>query len=452
MPENDLVLVSGVSPSWLRISSPSVQDAPESSAFDSAMPGEMQEEPEIPESVSLLHKTCSSVFSMWFTLLRRNIQAERDRQMRYKEEHSLPKSAKVQYIPPVLSEPDMAVVASLTTLVRSVFGDLPADYAKNRFDCAIATGDMRAFKIRLLVLKVRDSLSGSTIHSQFARGVDDCIAEAEALAGCIPDPSPRRMSHVEQERKKARELKAAKKAESQPELPLVWPDRVQDIENADALDDTDKSKPLLIFSQKTAKKFVPKENTNCGGVILEKKSETNQIILEKDNDDNVTVTNGEDDGSYSNVFEAKILNDEPDGKQNKKRRLTKKIKRKARDYNTVDEILEDIDAGKIEPYDSVEEICNDVKDGVITPADAFMFTAALEQYNPSDEEIDESLNSEDLEDESDEEEGINGYGEEYVEDEEDGYEEERDRRGSCVPFSYNPRGYCGCDFASDDDW
>jgi hypothetical protein len=270
--------------------------------------------------------------------------------------------------------------------------------------------------------------------------MEQCIDKAEKLAGCIPDPSPRRMSKAEQERKRKREEDEKRKKEIQPELPLEWPGQSsvklnnQDIERRSSTSSAD-------------------DQSSCGSVFepmldtssKEEKSSGNKPVSEDIQDiDNVTVTesitrNGAKNGKGSGKSNRKIR-----GKSDRSGKPCRSIVRKAREYSTVEQILDDIEEGKIVPYESSDEICEDVKAGLITPVEALMFTSALDRYSPQDVDDFRDPDRADLERES---VGVDD------DDDEDDVEEDRDVGGG-TSFSYNPNGFAGADrFGGDrEDW
>ena len=387
--------------------------------------------------------------SRWFSAMRACIRRDRVRQGLFREEHGLPNSARIPYQKQPLTAAEHAIAAMSEATIRCLFGDTVADYARDKFSHAIETGDMRAFKIRLLVIKARDFLlkEKSPIHPEFVKGMEQCIDKAEKLAGCIPDPSPRRMSKAEQERKRKREEDEKRQKELQPELPLEWPGQSsdgpihQDIEHHASTSSTDATSSCGSVSEA---KFgtSSKEEESSGKTPV---SEDRQDI------DNVTVTvsisrNGAKKGNGSGKSRRKT-----NGKSAKSGKHGRSgIVRKAREYSTVEQILDDIEDGKIVPYESSDEICEDVKAGLITPVEALMFTSALDRYCPQDGEDFGDQDRGDLERET--------VGVDDDEDEDD-VEEDRDVGGG-TSFSYNPNGFAGADrfggdredWGSDDQW
>lgn len=160
---------------------------------------------EFPEGAArALLQASADVFSRWYSAVSGAIARERARQSLYREENNLKKSAKVDSMPLAPTDSETAIAAMSESVVRAMFGDDVANYAALSFKRAMRTGDKRAFKIRLLMLKARDSLS-DIMHDEFARFADEYIEKAEKSAGCIPSPGPRRMSRAEKARKLKRD-------------------------------------------------------------------------------------------------------------------------------------------------------------------------------------------------------------------------------------------------------
>ena len=384
----------------------------------------------LAEAARRILDTCSNVFSMWFSAMRSCIRRDRVRQCLFKEDHGLPNSAKIPYQRQPVTAAEQSVVDIAESTIRCLFGDSVADYARDKFEHAIDTGDLRAFKIRLLVIKARDCLQKdkSPLLPWFVKGMEQCIDKAEELAGCIPDPSPRRLSKAEQEKKRNREEKAKRLKDMHPELPLVWiaqenKDPInQDIEGSASIISTDKSIPITPAGSRCELNTI---DCNKAGKDVE--------VLETTQDsDSVTVTVTE---THSHSCSGK-----KSSKKSRSNNAKSGVVRKAREYNTVEQILDDIEDGKIVPYESSDEICADLKAGLITPVEALMFTNALDRYCP--EGFDDANNLDnDME--------SVGLGEDSDEDEiEDDIEESRSS------FSYNPNGFAGADRfgCESDDW
>ena len=251
--------------------------------------------------------------------------------------------------------------------VKSMFGQDVADYAMSKFRSAVTSGDMRAFKIRLMFMKVREHLRGSSLFSDFVAGMGSAIDESEKRAGCIPDNSPRRMSHFEQARKKRIEEKKRSYLATQMELALTWPGTLD-------------AKNQYIETQEI------ETGKTCDG------NEENESI---DKNDHVTVTRKNVPGESLAICGG------------------------AR-YSDVDQILSGIEDGEIEQYQSVEDICSEMKGGNITAVDALMLACALDIYSP--------VPTEDMESENDFECG--DWEDEDMEDDDEDEEHEFRRSGS----------------------
>lgn len=363
----------------------------------------------------------------WFSAMRACIRRERVRQALFREEHGLPRTAKIPYQRQPLTAEELAVSSMAEAIARCMFGQEVADYARQKFLHAIDTGDMRAFKIRLVVIKARDCLKklNSPITPEFLKGMEKCIEKAESLAGCIPDPSPRRMSKAEQERRRKKEESEKAMREMQPELPLVWPEHssepstVQDIEHAS---DADADLAHIPVSPKMP---LVRKSQSKG-----EKGESPHVSEVKQDIGNVTVTVTGESG-------------ESGRKASRKRSKGSGIVRKAREYNTVEQILDDIEEGRIVPYESSDEICADLNAGMLTPVEALMFANALDRYSPQDSDGEDDPDRSYLERES---VGVD-------DDDEDDEEDDLDS-GEGSSFSYNPNGFGGepDGLDSEDQW
>ena len=245
--------------------------------------------------------------SRWFLAMRDCIGRERLRQSEFREKNGLPKSAKVPYERQPLTESEKTTALMSESVVKAMFGQVPAEYARDKFEHALATGDMRAFKIRLLFLKVRDSLKGTRLYNEFSDLLSDAISEAEEMAGCKPDPSPRRMSRSEQEKRAKRE---SCRLGVQQELPLVWPTNEttettstpsQDIEGAHASSGLDK----LAEDNKTPKiAYVHIQNMDTSSINVNSEKqytddENNQVLPNRAHD---TESNNDLEKSYCNFI------------------------------------------------------------------------------------------------------------------------------------------------------
>ena len=444
------------------------------------------------------------------------------------------KDEKAPYEPPVLTDAEQAVLDACSSAIASLAGPAPAAYAHDSFVRALETGDLRAFKIRLLFLKARDALKGLPVHRDFAAGLEDAISRSEEMAGCVPDGSPRRLSRAEQERKRRILAKIEEEKRIQPELPLEWPqeanrpevpeDREDQEDRKDRQDEgaENESREGLQDRREEQKEGTPParqdgldrpmrdssqydiiNTTEDNGTSTEDDSGSKsyqQVInkrgqgpldgLKKDSEFQYIEKKStcyvhfhqeksEKSGSSGEIIDTKDFTVKEAGdfckftvkKMGKPKGASPDPIRKAREYETVEQILDDIESGAIVRYESADEIKDDLMAGKLTPVEALMFAAALDRYCETDltedEETDEDLErefnacdqmdpEEDFDDREDGDDGDDG------EDDDDGYLDEEDGRGfgrSGTSFSYNPRGFYGVggcsasgDWDRDDEW
>ena len=156
-------------------------------------------------AVDTLLRTLATALSCWYLEMKDAVGRGRAMQSEERARQGLSKHAKVPWVHPGLTPKNLATAASMEAVVESMFGSGLSTYAAERFKHAVDTGDMRSFKLRLLMLRARDLLKGLPLYEPFRNGVDDAITFAEQRSGCIPCPGPRRMSRAEQERKRLRE-------------------------------------------------------------------------------------------------------------------------------------------------------------------------------------------------------------------------------------------------------
>lgn len=142
----------------------------------------------------------SEALYRWALAAKSCIRRERARQESLRDCGLASRSQRIPYEPSPLTADEIATASSAEATVRALFGDPVADYAHDKFLRAVSTGDMRSFKIRIVAIKARDALvsSASSLADGFVYGMEECIDRAERLAGCVPDPSPRRLSRSEQ--------------------------------------------------------------------------------------------------------------------------------------------------------------------------------------------------------------------------------------------------------------
>ena len=397
---SEMYIAEGVIPSALPVLEPMVMRI-----------GDVLEQPDMfgvtPEHAytGRLLDAAADVYSRWFIVMRSAISRERVRQRIQCEDKGLSADTKIPYERPVLTAAESYTVSFCEAMVRSLFDPKVAEYAMMKFRRAIDTGDKRSFKIRLLVLKSRDSLKGTRLYNGFSDGSEECISKAEKIAGCIPDPSPRRMSKAEQAKALAR-----KNSPKQPTLFDCTPYENNNSNPDNSRDaDTGRETAKHIDSINTDTEFQiaphtsgivapvggkPKGATAPTGSVTnyEKKASANNSKLDAE----PVGAGGADANARSHVGTDGISKG-IDKETSRKNGKVKKIFRNSVDknvtvtkqekvtltpadrktYSSTSEIAADIDSGKITAYDSNEEVIRDVKSGKITPSQAVLFLSEL---------------------------------------------------------------------------
>lgn len=435
--EDNCFIVSSVRPTLLRAIEPEQLDV---DLF-------VEKSPERVAADRLL-SLASSVYSRWFLLMRSimtrervvtraRIEAETGKKVHGELTYS---KAKCERQP--LTAADEATMNSLEATVRSVFGDDAADFAKDRFVRAISTGDKRSFKIRFLFYKSCDGLRNTTMFAYFRERLEDVVTEAEEAAGCVPDPSPRRLSLAEQERKRRKEsepkqmdlfdqphvVEALKSEEASKEARKEVVDDV----NEDRLDCNGGVRGMAASDVPDARGVdgVASLGPRGGGREVhsghreEGEEGKKGVGHALGNDDSGSEPSGmENPGSGHTVGSAEAGDTagrcgsggvapqeacekhagEVRGKDERKVRQEKGGKpgkgveqscptakktggapgvvRKTKVYATVSEIVDDIQAGNITPYSSNDEIISDIKAKRLSPAEAVLFLAELGKRN-----------------------------------------------------------------------
>lgn len=409
------------------------------------------------DAVRRILRTTSDACARWFKVVRTALGRERDRQQKFRVEHGLPKSARLPYQKPSVEPDERAAAEAAEATLRCLYGDEVADYAGAKFRRAIETGDMRAFKIRLLVLKARDSLAGTALFPDFIAGIENCISTAEEIAGCTPDPSPRRLSRAEQERKRKREelLALEKEQRTKPNLGLPTAHSseagktgtksgrttgnssaqatIQDIEHQDI--EPNKATQIIPVSSSSDVASAPSPETRQNSISC-------KTAVDEKNDSQIKSKrklNGANKNAQ--IAPVTVTHNTSVTVTPKKRTIRSKLVRKTKDYATVEEILADVEAGLIVPYETDKEICSDVQAGLLTETESILFTLALDRYNPLESagvdsestlEMDR-VRIEEYDGEQDDEE---------LEEDEAGAGDERSGLGPSI--SYNPQGFGGC--------
>jgi hypothetical protein len=313
----------------------------------------------------------SCVYSQWFVLMKSIMTRERViARAKYEADTGkkfwgeLPYS-KAPCVRQPLTASDLASSAAYESVVRATFGDNAADFAKERFYRAISTGDKRSFKIRFLFYKSSEGLKGTNLFDSFRKRLEDVVTEAEAAAGCTPDPSPRRLSLAEQERKRRKEMEP---------------------------------KQLTLFDyEKIVAEHEEKGNNgseSCGntlyvGIDMGDGSSVSvcRDICSTDNADGRLS----DDVHISQPVEASLpirsivsRNKKAacgEGNRADREDVDAHIVRKTKAYASCSELIEDIKSGAVTPYQTNDEVIADIKRGVITPSEAVIFLAELGKRN-----------------------------------------------------------------------
>ena len=341
----------------------------------------------------------SDVYARWFIVMKAAVSRERVRQRLYCEEAGISVNTRLPYERPLLTAAEQSTVELCRSVIGRLFDTKVSEYAMLKFRKAVDTGDMRSFKIRLLVLKSRDSLKGSRLYNGFSEGAEECITKAERLAGCVPDPSPRRLSRAEKARVSAR-----RQMETQPTLFDAYggmpcqPDRhipqEKECRVGSAADKPTPSAPmptapagsvdnLLITPLSAGESAGPAGDGNTSrkpsseavqyiekGPISDYQHNSDGIAkpldktgeaVDKIKRSDVTVTT-------TPVTKCVTVTDE--------KRVSATV-RKTKVYSSVSEISSDISSGLIVPYKTNEEVVQDIRSGVITPAEAVLFLSEL---------------------------------------------------------------------------
>lgn len=446
--EDDRVIVSGAMPMLLRVMEPNALSV---DLFDCKSPEQA--------AANRLLALAAYVYSRWFLLMRSIMMRERViTRARIEEETGRRVCGELSYSrakcePQPLTAADEATMNALEATVRAVFGNEAADFAKDRFLRAIHTGDKRSFKIRFLFYKSCDGLKDTPLFAYFRGRLEDVVTEAEEAAGCTPDPSPRRMSLKEQERKR---LKEAEPKLRQLDLFDVIEHGVGAAEDGSAVDDSPhKAQEGKGVEDALGNNRPGNVKTGVGGSDNVGGVEDSGAGCGAGGDspapvgDSVGVPQaggaaGHDiqDGPVQvpekDKGKRRVQKDDPSApkggskgpKGRKAPEKTAEVVRKTKVYESVAEIIADIQSGAITPYTKNDEVIADIKAKRITPAEAVLFLAELgkrsrlafhtsgvasrlpksesakfadlaREDSPTDEDLDDIDNEEDDDDEDD---------------------------------------------------
>lgn len=364
----------------------------------------------------MLLRTASDVFSRWYAAMRSACLREQERQKAYRREQGYKASVKVPAQPLSPSDSETSIATASESVIRAMFGDTVADYAKDCFLKAMRTGDKRAFKIRLLMLKARDSLKG-LLHEEFSKYAPIYISDAEKQAGCVQAPhGPRRMSNAEKAIKQRKE-EARRIQESSPDLFTYASGRNQQQQQEEEIShechNTESTPPNTTTGKEPKNQYIEKTSTtqpisdaqttehgiidkapeNLQGVHpssatdsdmsneAEIKSSRN-IVTISDNTKNQYIDSGYCNSGLSGNKRRKQPRKQPTIQPAETPGNTQPVVRKARDrYVSQSEIVEDIEGGKITMYSTPAEIVADMHADILSPSEAMMFLSVYGQIS-----------------------------------------------------------------------
>lgn len=300
---SELVAICGLSPSVLPVYEPMSVPCPYGLGTESA--------------ISRILSAATEVCSRWYKVVNAAFSREKQRRVQFRKDNGLPFNAKIEPGKLILTEEEKSIVSLMEAVVRSMFGDA-ADYVRDSFSRTLESGDRRSFKIRLLFYRFRDSLDDPDMKARFEEGMEDAITDCERMAGCESDPSPRRLSRAEQERKRIKE-----------------------------------------------------ERERALGV---------QMDMFMDMPEGGWFEHSLADEVHESRPEAHI---QPQVQPQAQPQMQP---RKTREYRSVQEISDDIEAGLIVPYEDMSEVVKDMRLGVLSPSEACMFIAQIEHRRHDDSE------------------------------------------------------------------
>jgi len=161
----------------------------------------------------------------------------------------------------------------LTDVIESVAGRRLANYCRERFRQGWLTRDLRSYKIKFVLTRLRDALSKSAARDELQQRLTALTDVAEKLAGCTSDNKRRNRKAVEAQlqRRQEKEAQQAQEESSRPQQLMLFSEA--DLSGSsdettleeDILDDVD----LLVVPIKNIKK--QEENTVKYDIPAEKK-------------------------------------------------------------------------------------------------------------------------------------------------------------------------------------
>ena len=156
------------------------------------------------DASDILLSAASYISSEWYSIINAAFSRDKETRSSNKDVSEAPADGSEARPGLKVTEAERAKADVLEGISRLLFGS-SADYARAAFEKALIMRDRRSFKIRLMFCRFRDSIADSRVKDAFDSGMKDAITHAEEIAGCRPDPSPRRLSNAERRRKELRE-------------------------------------------------------------------------------------------------------------------------------------------------------------------------------------------------------------------------------------------------------
>lgn len=379
MDQCDMFLVSGIQPTMLKIIEPNTS----SITYCDTQDDRTSEEVEAGRLLAL----ASCVYSQWFVLMKSIMTRERViARAKYESETGknlwgeLPYS-KAPCVRQPLTAADLASSSAYESVIRATFGNKAADFAHDRFIRAISTGDKRSFKIRFLFYKASDGLKGTPLFEPFRKRLEDVVTEAEAAAGCTPDPSPRRMSLAEQERKRRKEMEPK-------QLTLFDYEEIVAEHEAKRRDEEDDKENVVHSEERTESccnhgygdSVVRSVDSNmCAGSSDSVDSSSDSVCRSACADDNDDSRMSSDTVFPKRVEEIPMRGSKQKAEDNgtDREEVDAQVVRKTKAYASCAELIEDIKSGAVTPYQTSKEVVEDIKKGLITPSEAVIFLAEL---------------------------------------------------------------------------
>lgn len=120
----------------------------------------------------------------------------------------------------LLSNQEAATADYICDVLETVAGKKLANYCRSRFTAGWSTGDLRSYKIKLVLTRLRDIIKPGDAKEELISRFGSLVDTAEFLAGCKAD-GKRRNKKAREEQEARRAEKAARKAAKKSELVQV---------------------------------------------------------------------------------------------------------------------------------------------------------------------------------------------------------------------------------------